>query len=85
MAFNVNDDLFISFLASCSHGRSVEFFVEAVENSKDFISRQCFSYLIYLSGTCNNNKQVTLGADLTLEDKGNYYLRTNAESPYSKE
>lgn len=71
--------------AGCSHGRSTEFFGEAVGNSKGFVSTQCSSYIRYRTNGCDDDKEITMGADLTLDDAGTYYLQTNSKSPFSKE
>lgn len=62
-----------------------DFFVESIYNQNGFVSTKCESYEAYESGVCSENKKVTLGAILTTQDEGSYYLDTNAQKPYSKE
>lgn len=65
--------------------KSTEYFPEAISNANGFVSTKCVSYEEYDAGSCADNKKITLGGELTLEDEGVYYLYTNPEKPYSKE
>lgn len=73
------------FVASCSHERSTLLFIEAVYNPNGFVSTECDSYLYYLLNTCSGNKNLTLGGNLTINDAGEYFFKTNSQSPYSLE
>lgn len=77
--------MFLFALGGCSHMRATALFIESVYNPDGFVSTECDSYLYYLLGYCDGNKNVTLGGDLTIDDAGDYYFKTNSESPYSLE
>lgn len=72
-------------VAACSHSRAPEYYVEAVWNPEGFVSRRCGSYEEYEGGKCEEGRSLTVGGDISIEDEGVYYLRTNSESPYSRE
>lgn len=74
----------LSFSATCGHVIVTDFYVEAVQNPKGFVATKCDSYADYLLGVCGN-KTVTLGGDFSVADAGDYFFRTNPESPYSKD
>lgn len=59
--------------------------MESVINPEGFVSTECPAYLLYLLGFCSNNRVITLGGNLTIEDAGKYYFTTNSEYPYSKD
>lgn len=69
----------------CSHTIVRDYYLEALKNPEGFVSKQCDSYENYKNGLCDGNKALTIGGDLSLEDAGLYYLRTNPLPPYSKE
>lgn len=66
----------------CSHLKAPAYFTESINNKEKFVSTECESFESYAAGACSNNKNITLGGDLRLEDRGNYYLFTKAEKPY---
>lgn len=71
-------------LGECGHRRAHEYFVEAVNNPKGFVSKKCSSYLQYELGLCKKSKTLNIGGEFSTKDAGSYYLKTNSRKPYSK-
>ncbi|KAJ3628507.1 hypothetical protein MTP99_015808 [Tenebrio molitor] len=70
----------------CSHWRSYQFYAESVLNDRGFVSVPCDSWQEYLDGECRSYYPVSnMGFNVDFNAKGNYYLRTAAQSPYSLE
>ncbi|KAL1493050.1 hypothetical protein ABEB36_011189 [Hypothenemus hampei] len=69
---------------SCAHSRSYAYYAESVNNNK-FLSRLCSNYLQFLTGACEGNTEILLGAyPVTRATEGQYFLRTNSNSPFAK-
>ncbi|XP_045482375.1 phospholipase A1 2-like isoform X2 [Harmonia axyridis] len=66
----------------CNHARSLDYIVEAVNNTGSFPARRCRSYSHYIRNKCDSNKLVYMG-DLETKERGSFYLITNSESPFS--
>ncbi|XP_052750900.1 pancreatic lipase-related protein 2-like [Galleria mellonella] len=66
----------------CSHWWSWEFWSEAVAGEQ-FLGRKCQSYDSFLRGQCTNTQLATLGPSIDVRLRGNFYLRTAAQRPYS--
>lgn len=62
--------------------RATYYFIEAVRNPSEFESTECSDYFLYDLGSCDGNKTITLGGNLTENDIGKYYFRTESDSPY---
>ncbi|KAF4517958.1 hypothetical protein B566_EDAN005325 [Ephemera danica] len=67
----------------CSHGRSHEFFSESIGSSA-FRARECNSWTAYQNGNCNNNAVGIMGNPSNTNTRGDYYLATNANSPFAQ-
>ncbi|XP_045538194.1 phospholipase A1 member A [Papilio machaon] len=66
----------------CSHWRSWRFWAESVEGGV-FAARRCSGYDAFLRGNCRHEPLVFMGYNATTVLRGNYYLRTAAESPFA--
>lgn len=73
------------FVDLCSHERSHQLFTEALKNANGFVSTLCESYENFKSRLCDFGSKLPLGGREVDYSKGNYFLVTNARSPYSKE
>ncbi|XP_006608023.2 pancreatic lipase-related protein 2-like [Apis dorsata] len=63
----------------CSHGRSIEFYVESIKNSTSFIGKCEFYWL----NECNI-EYIPMGYATPNNANGNYYLVTNSKSPFGQ-
>ncbi|XP_050501031.1 pancreatic lipase-related protein 3-like, partial [Diabrotica virgifera virgifera] len=83
-----NPDSFIIEPLFCSHWRSYQFFAESVVNPQAFANAvPCTSWKDYTAGRCRNFENgppTRMGLYVDFEARGNYYLRTNPESPFSQ-
>lgn len=70
----------------CSHQRSWRFWVESVENKNErsFQAVKCSSWKDFRLGKFDQNSVISMGIDCDMNAKGNYYLQTNGETPYSR-
>lgn len=82
---------YVPFTDKCSHLRSVEFFVESMLNNANntaFVAEKCESFQFSFSGsTCGLFSKTTvnyMGIYVDASSSGNFFLRTNAESPYNR-
>ncbi|KAH1027547.1 pancreatic triacylglycerol lipase [Dendroctonus ponderosae] len=81
-----NPDALLEY-AFCSHWRSYQFFAESVINPHAFLGAiNCDNWDDYENEICNeqNNFTSPMGLYVDLRARGNFYIRTNPESPYSK-
>lgn len=72
-------------LASCSHQRAPEFYIESITQSS-FFARQCPNFTaINRDGGCNGDIAI-MGNPLNAERKlrGIYHFTTNKSSPFAK-
>ncbi|XP_045464528.1 pancreatic lipase-related protein 2-like [Harmonia axyridis] len=67
----------------CSHWRSYQFYAESVLNPYGFLSVACNSWEDYTQQKCDPNQVTNMGFAVDYNARGNYYLRTNRESPFS--
>jgi hypothetical protein len=77
----------LSFDAGCQHGRAQNYWIEAVttQSATVFPARKCASYTAYTSKTCDQTTAVGYVNTKTPNTlRGKYWLKTNANSPYSK-
>ncbi|CAG9113517.1 unnamed protein product [Plutella xylostella] len=72
-------------IEACSHGRSVQYYIESIGSSNGFVSTQCSSYDDYIDGSCQDNAKNHMGAYADSTMAGDFYLQTNAEPRYSKD
>lgn len=74
-----------SFDLSSSHGRAWEYYAESVYpgNEYNFLARQCSSIEALNSGYCIG-PLIPMGFAAPTYVKGNYFLKTNAKSPYGE-
>ncbi|XP_056633533.1 pancreatic lipase-related protein 2-like [Diorhabda sublineata] len=72
----------------CSHWRSYQFFAESVINPDAFRdATPCPTWENYIRGECNNfeyGPTTSMGLYVDFEARGDYFLKTNRESPFSK-
>jgi pimeloyl-ACP methyl ester carboxylesterase len=71
----------------CSHRRSWWFWAESVsnKNEKSFPAIKCKSWRDFKAARCDQGSPIAyMGIDCPTDVKGDYYLQTNGESPYSK-
>lgn len=68
---------------TCAHGRAWEYYAESVYpgNEKNFMGIKCGSLTALSSGYCPGKEQ-PMGYAVPMNLKGNFFLKTNAESPY---
>ncbi|KAJ3642078.1 hypothetical protein Zmor_024896 [Zophobas morio] len=66
----------------CSHARSWQYFTNATARPGTILAEKCKSNNNFKNGKCNNSRIIDLGGDITVEDEGRYYLKTNSEPPF---
>lgn len=59
--------------------------MEAIENPIGFVAKECSSYFAYKLGLCKEKNSLSIGGNLTINDAGLYYLKTNSRKPFSRE
>ncbi|XP_063235086.1 lipase member H-like [Bacillus rossius redtenbacheri] len=69
---------------SCAHHRAPAFYAESITSSKPFTAVRCSKWSIYQQGSCSGNPTAVMGAYTPANASGNYWLKTNAESPYAQ-
>jgi hypothetical protein len=75
----------IIFIDFCSHQKSVLYFAEAIASKKKvFDAVKCPSWANFISGACRRNAVTNMGQKIDTTVTGNYYLQTNAISPFSR-
>jgi hypothetical protein len=77
----------LSFDALCQHGRAQNYWIEAVttQSATVFPARKCASYSAFLKQTCIQSTAVGYVNTKTPNNlRGKYWLKTNANSPYTK-
>lgn len=70
---------FFVHAGACSHEKATEYFVQAISDPSAFVAKQCASYYEYDMGLCDQARSLAIGADITPDDEGVYYLRTSPE------
>lgn len=70
---------------SCAHLRAVEYYAESVYpgNEYNFLAKKCSSLQAYRIQRCHG-KIHPMGFATPMDVKGNFFLETNAESPFGK-
>ncbi|CAG9801922.1 unnamed protein product [Chironomus riparius] len=70
----------------CSHLQAPVYWAEIVssQNPKIFQSQKCENYDKFLNNQCNTSEATSMGLYVNLQSRGNFYLQTNHEPPYSK-
>lgn len=69
----------------CSHWRSYQFYAESVVYEESFISVPCKNWAAFRRQQCEYNNTVYMGYALNPMARGNHYLTTNPEAPYSRD
>ncbi|XP_068626109.1 pancreatic lipase-related protein 2-like [Battus philenor] len=69
----------------CSHWRSYMFYAESVVRPESFVASQCSSWQQYRTGKCASSPQVHMGFGVDRNARGNFYLITHKEAPFSIE
>lgn len=80
---NENDPVGI-FAEYCSHGRSHQFFAESIVHPNGFIAVQCATWIDFQLGKCNNSNTAVMGEFISSDERGIFYLETNAQPPFGK-
>lgn len=78
------------YLDWCAHRRSWIYYSESVRlaDDKTFDSVQCDSWANFTSNSCyktDDQVEAFMGIDADPTLRGNYYLQTNAEEPFSRD
>lgn len=86
--FRISDDLLPTGL--CSHTRAWEYYVESIVRTKTpkrFIASKCDSFEHFLADNCapNSDDAILMGFDVSTNQRGNFYLQTNGESPFARD
>lgn len=71
----------------CSHRRSWYFWAESVKNSKEksFPAVKCKSWDLFKEGKIDEEAPIAyMGIDCQMNVRGDYFLQTNGEEPFSK-
>ncbi|XP_068230613.1 pancreatic triacylglycerol lipase-like, partial [Palaemon carinicauda] len=78
-------DLFDT-LSGCSHRRSRIYWIESINGKTPFRSVPCSDWNSYKTGNCSDCGQgcLEMGVHVNTQMRGNYYLETNAFSPYAR-
>jgi Lipase len=69
----------------CSHSRAWEYYAETVTkgNENNFMAKKCGSLSSYELNACVK-QEIPMGYACPHKAKGNFFLKTNAESPFAK-
>lgn len=67
----------------CAHSRAYEYYAETVipGNEMNLLATRCSSYTSFKSGKCAS-KSIPMGINTPTNARGNYYLKTNKQSPF---
>ncbi|KAE9538553.1 hypothetical protein AGLY_005652 [Aphis glycines] len=69
---------------NCSHRRAVELYIDSIYNRRSLIGVSCSSWDDFKDDKCKTNPTAFMGHDTEPSAKGNYYLKTQDSSPFSK-
>lgn len=70
---------------TCSHLRAYELFAESINSKIGFRAKKCENYLRFKLGLCNKKLSLIMGGlKKHFTKKGNFFLDTNAVSPFAK-
>ncbi|XP_044755239.1 phospholipase A1-like [Coccinella septempunctata] len=71
-------------IASCSHGRSWNFFAESVRYpQRIFRATKCDSWEEFITNKCYENEKIIMGEKAPPTARGKYFLMTKPASPFS--
>jgi len=73
----------IDLINGCSHGRAPIYFTESI-NGGNFRSTKCSSYANFAGGNCAGGAQSNMGFGVSTTARGEFYLDTNSQAPFSK-
>jgi pancreatic triacylglycerol lipase len=70
---------------TCAHSKAYKYLAESLTRGPVFQAVLCSDYSQYEKGLCANNEPSTMG-DININSRifGDYYLDTNADSPYGQ-
>jgi hypothetical protein len=69
----------------CSHWRSWRFWADSVANQKNyFYALKCDTWSNFKRGKCIKNEVILMGIECPKDARGNFYLQTNDEVPFSR-
>ncbi|CAG7723479.1 unnamed protein product [Allacma fusca] len=74
----------IDAFGTCSHSRCYAYMGESINNPNAFLACKCNSWDEYNKGQCVCNQSTHLGFHVPTNLRGNFYLKTNGQSPYSQ-
>ncbi|KAK9310005.1 hypothetical protein QLX08_000488 [Tetragonisca angustula] len=70
---------------NCSHGRALDYYIESVNGTTEFIGTACDNYNDFTRGNCANNPTAVMGGIIPQTNlRGNFYFTTNAGPPYAR-
>ncbi|KAL3267077.1 hypothetical protein HHI36_011217 [Cryptolaemus montrouzieri] len=76
-------ELYPSISHTCNHMRAISLFIEGIQYPDHFTSTKCANYETYITNPSLCDGLTVHMADLFTEVEGIFYLRTNAQPPYS--
>merc|ERR1712007_264503 len=76
--------LILDLIQGCSHGRAPDYFIESINGSPKFVSGKCDSYANWASGACSSGIRTNMGFGVSTSVRGQFYLVTNAATPFAK-
>ncbi|KAF2885728.1 hypothetical protein ILUMI_20432 [Ignelater luminosus] len=68
---------------SCSHIRSIEFFIESVNGTIPFLSKRCAKFEGKAVRSCNTRYFMPMGYYTPDDARGLFYLKTNSKAPFA--
>lgn len=71
---------------TCSHRRSIVYYIEALKNQEAFYGKSCSDFQLVLSGSCNDEPGEFMGHIKNAEEKiqGIFSLFTNMQFPFGR-
>ncbi|KAF2879865.1 hypothetical protein ILUMI_26295 [Ignelater luminosus] len=70
----------------CSHQRSFTYLAESIQKECGFTAHRCDNWMKYKERLCVDMPESYMGRlNIDYKARGNYYLETNVQSPYSRE
>jgi len=77
-------DIFDLISGGCSHHKSHEYVYEGIPHDQAFMAWQCDNFENFTNGACDDNTHMPMGYFTKNGGAGGqYYLKTNEESPFS--
>jgi len=74
----------IDAFGACSHSRCYAYMDESINNRAGFRACKCNSWDEFNLGNCACVETADMGEHVSRSARGNYYLKTNSQSPYAQ-